>query len=132
MSGEQGGALPGAAIAFPLSRCSVFLGASKHSDAVRLLELLAKDTSLPERERRGDGTGCWRARRGVPPWSLGLWWGRARSDSRYDEPGILIDIDVHGRLVGATESSRMRTLCFRSCLRAWRDAVQWNTWRAPF
>ena len=43
MSGEQGGALPSvsaAAIAFLLrchSRCSVFLGASKHSGTVHLL-----------------------------------------------------------------------------------------------
>ena len=63
--------------------------------------LLAKGPTLPARERRGDGAGRWRAHRGVLPWSLGLWWGRART--RCDEPGIPIDIDVHGRPAGVAE-----------------------------
>ena len=77
MSGEQGGALPGvhaAAIAFPplrRSRCSVFLGASKHSGAVRLLRfsrrILASRSGSDEGTVRAAGgltVGC------VPPWSL--------------------------------------------------------------
>ena len=58
-AGDQGGALPGvpaAAIVFPLRRscCCMFLGASKHSGAVRLLR--SSRRVLASRRERDEGT----------------------------------------------------------------------------
>ena len=76
MSGEQDGALPGvpaAAITFPLrrSRCSVFLEASRHSGAVRLLHFSRRVLA----SQRGSDEGTVWAAGGRPTVGclLGVW-----------------------------------------------------------